>query len=455
MENAIFSGSAYETTISGTINSFDYNSLFLWVYFTITGILLLRIVVSLLSTYRIIKKGTVKNSQLPRVVISGDQVPPFSFFPFAVIPVEEYLSENYTDILDHEAAHIRQGHTFDLVLSELFIAFQWFNPFVWLIKRSIVLNHEYLADNVSLRNKSIKEYQYMLLSFQTGLKNISLVHSFNSLIKNRIIMINKKPSCKYATLKNILILPLLLFVVYAFATPEYHYSAAPSNDYTMPIYLPPVIIQKEIKGIVLKEDGKPLEGVNIRNTGTMGNASMKFSGSDGRFILYNIEADAYLSFSLRGYKSQSVKADFISEMIIKMVEDPDYKEPDYEAAPKDRNSPQIPLVVLDGVVTKEPAAVINSKLGAELGTIINLSPKEATEKYGEAGKNGATEIYSRKKAAELGIKMPFRRNGPDDYPSFQGANYAKFNDWVVSKIKYPSEATNQRNSGACNCLLYS
>ena len=123
-------------------------------------------------------------------------------------------------------------------------------------------------------------------------------------------------------------------------------------------------------------------------------------------------------------------------------------------APKDKNSPPIPLVVLDGVVTKEPAAVINSKLGAELGTIINLTGKEATDKYGEAGKNGVTEIYSRKKAAELGIKIPFRRNGPDDYPTFQGANYISFNDWVVSQIKYPSEAVNQRNPGAYNCKLY-
>ena len=54
------------------------------------------------------------------------------------------------------------------------------------------------------------------------------------------------------------------------------------------------------------------------------------TGSDGRFIIYNAQEDAYLSFFLRGYKNKSVKADFTSEMIIKMVKDPDYKEPDYE-----------------------------------------------------------------------------------------------------------------------------
>jgi len=440
MENLIFPESTYESTISGTINTFDYNNLFIWIYFTITGLFLLRIVVSLISTYRIIKKGSVQNDQFPKVIVSENQLPPFSFFPYAVIPVEDYKSGNYTEILDHEFAHIRQGHSFDLLLSELFIAFQWFNPFMWLIKRSIMLNHEYLADHVSLSNKSVKEYQYRLLNIKTGLKNISLAHNFNSLIKNRIIMINKKPTRKYATLKNILILPVVAFVLYAFATPEYHYSAATSNDNALSIYQPTVILQKEVKGIVLKEDGKPLEGVNIMSTGTMGNSRGTNSGSDGRFKIYFAEEDTYLSFMLRGYKEQSIKADFTKEMIIKMVKDPDYKEPKYENAPKE-GAPPMPLVTLDGVITKEPIAVINSKLGAELGTIKYLSGKEATDKYGEAGKNGVTEIYSRKKAAELGIKIPFRRNGPDDYPTFQGDNYTKFPDWVVSQIKYPAEAT--------------
>ncbi len=137
----------------------------------LAGLLLLRGVISLISTYRIIKKGSVKNNQFPKVIISENQLPPFSFFPYVVIPAEDYKSGNYIDILDHESAHIRQGHTFDLLLSELFIAFQWFNPFVWLIKRSIILNHEYLADHISLsHNNSVKEYQFRLLNFQTGLK---------------------------------------------------------------------------------------------------------------------------------------------------------------------------------------------------------------------------------------------------------------------------------------------
>ena len=95
---------------------------------------------------------------------------------------------------------------------------------MWFIKRSVILNHEYLADRVSLlNNKSVKEYQYRLLNFRADLKSISLAHNFNSLIKNRIIMINKKPSSVLATFKNLVILPMVAIVAYAFATPEYTY----------------------------------------------------------------------------------------------------------------------------------------------------------------------------------------------------------------------------------------
>ena len=445
IENTFFSGIAYQTATPITLNSFDYTRLFIWIYFTISGLVLLRGVISVISTFRIIKKGSIKTSNFPKVVISDAQLPPFSFFPYAVIPAGDYNDGNYNDILDHEFAHIRQWHTFDLLLCELFIALQWFNPFVWLIKRSIILNHEYLADHVSLSNKSVKEYQYRLLNFQAELKHISLAHNFNSLIKNRIIMINKKPTRKYATLKNILILPIVAIVAYAFATPEYRYVTPGANPLT--INQASAIIEKEVKGIVLNEESSPLGGVNIGCTGTMGYSRGATTSSDGRFNMYYVQEDAYLSFSARGYKSQTEKADFTSEMTIKMIKEPDYKEPNVRIASRDGVPLTNPIIVLDGVITNEPPTVINSKLGTELGTIINLSPKDATAKYGEAGKNGATELYTKKKAAELGIKIPFRRNGPDDYPTFQGEYYLSFNDWVVSKIKYPSEARTKEIQG--------
>lgn len=303
------------TTLSGSVNSFDYNRLITVIYFVIAGIMLFRIIISLISTYRIIKGGRIRNNQFPKIVISDNEVPPFSFFPYAVIPSEDYKTGNYKDLLDHEFAHIRQGHTFDLMLSELFIAIQWFNPFIWLIRRSIVLNHEYLADRVTImNNKSVKEYQYRLLNFQSGLKNISLAHSFNSLIKNRIIMINKKPTRKYAMLKTIMILPVVALSVYAFATPDNSKKVTTVSE-TLAILKQPAKIQSFQKSIFSKTSeaevlkflgmnaGYPQEARNASDTGRV-------------YVVVKLEKGGIIKECKAFTEKAGIKAPFLPEVVI-------------------------------------------------------------------------------------------------------------------------------------------
>ncbi len=421
-------------------NSFDYSGLIVLIYYILTGLFLSRVIISLVRTFCIIKKGKVKVSQFPKVVVSDDNVPPFSFFPFAVIPAEVYDSENYADILDHEFAHIRQGHTFDLLLIELIISIQWFNPVIWFMKRSVILNHEYLADNVSLKDKGIKEYQYRLLNFQSGLKHISLAHNFDSLIKNRIIMINKKPSGKIAVLKNLLLLPLAIFVAYAFATPEYHY--IPKVPDTVTIAAENEIIQKEVRGTVLTEAGTPIEKACAMNTGTPGNSSMVFTGIDGRFSISNIPSDASLIFSCIGFKSQTIKADFADEMIVKLIKNPDY------TGIRIPGSLQNALIVIDGVISDKPQADVLRDINVVQIENMSVIPGNAGQrKYGEQGKNGVIEISTKKKTTGSGIKVPYIRQTADDYPTFQGNPYGSFKDWLRGKINYPSEAIAKGISG--------
>jgi len=215
----ILSGTSLEATVAGKITSFDLNSIIIWIYFLITSLFLLLILSSLMRTFMIIRKGTIKDNKFPKLVLSEMEHPPFSFFPYIVIPRKTFERGDYLEILEHETAHIKQGHTFDLLFSELLIAFLWFNPFIWLIKRSIVLNHEYLADNFLLKSScNVKEYQYKLLNIPNSLMNVPLAHNFSCLIKNRIVMINKKPTRNYVALKSIIILPLVatLFLMFSF-----------------------------------------------------------------------------------------------------------------------------------------------------------------------------------------------------------------------------------------------
>jgi beta-lactamase regulating signal transducer with metallopeptidase domain len=231
----IISGTHIQTNVSEKIISFDFYNLLVWLYFLIAGIILFRGLISVTRTYTIIRKGTVLDIKFPKLIISDIEHPPFSFFPYVVIPRRTYESGDYLELLEHENTHIRQGHTFDLLLSELLIAFQWFNPFMWLIKRSIVLNHEYLADNFSLKvSNNIKAYQYRLLNIQANLNIVPLAHNFSSLIKYRLVMINKKPSHNYAALKNILIIPIvaILFLMFSFKTA----SNPPKSVYQEPLF---------------------------------------------------------------------------------------------------------------------------------------------------------------------------------------------------------------------------
>jgi hypothetical protein len=208
-------------TIDEAVNrdSFDFNNLIIWIYYSISTVLLFKLSISIIRTLWIINKGTLIKTSFPKVILSKIDHPPFSFFPYVVIPARIYDSTDYSQILTHENAHIKQGHTFDLLLTEFFIAFLWFNPFIWLIRRSSVLNHEYLADNISIKaSHDIKEYQYKLLNLNKSLMHVPLAHNFSSLIKNRIVMINKKPTRNYAALKSLLILPVIaiLFVMFSF-----------------------------------------------------------------------------------------------------------------------------------------------------------------------------------------------------------------------------------------------
>jgi hypothetical protein len=260
----ILSGTVIGANMSEKINSFDLSNLFTWFYLSITGFFMLRTLLSMVRTFMIIRKGTVQDSRFPRIVLSDIDHPPFSFFPFVVIPGKIFNSADYPEILAHEKAHIRQGHTFDILLSELLLVFLWFNPFMWLIKRSMILNHEYLADNYSLKGScSVKEYQYKLLNIPKGLMNVPLAHNFSSLIKNRIVMINKRPTRNYAALKNIIILPVaaILFVMFSFK-PE---SDSTGNGYQKSLFSKSS--ESEILKFFAMNAGYPQEARNSNDTG--------------------------------------------------------------------------------------------------------------------------------------------------------------------------------------------
>ena len=145
----------------------------------------------------------------------------FSFFNKVL--VDEQLRGRET-IMDHEMVHVRQWHSLDVIFLELFAAFNWFNPVAFAYKRAIRNIHEFIADETAaatLEHKS--EYAILLVSNAFGTQSQKLTNSFynHSLLKKRLIMLNKNKSQKVAILKYGLSVPLFaLMIVLSSATIE-------------------------------------------------------------------------------------------------------------------------------------------------------------------------------------------------------------------------------------------
>ena len=148
-------------------------------------------------------------------------IAPFSWMIYIVISRED-LEENGREILIHEAAHIRNCHSWDLLIADICIFFQWFNPGAWLLKQELQNIHEYEADETVINEGvNAKEYQLLLIKKAVGTRLYSMANSFNhSKLKKRITMMLKEKSNPWARLKYLYVLPLAAIAVTAFARPE-------------------------------------------------------------------------------------------------------------------------------------------------------------------------------------------------------------------------------------------
>ncbi|ORL43967.1 M56 family metallopeptidase, partial [Zunongwangia atlantica] len=122
------------------------------------------------------------------------------------------------EILEHEEAHVRQKHTLDLLILEVLQIIFWFNPLFIFIKKSMRLNHEFLADEAVLKqNFSPLAYSNLLLESSINSHQNGITSSFKqSLIKKRILMISNSFSGKRIGLKMGLLLPVICCCVYFF-----------------------------------------------------------------------------------------------------------------------------------------------------------------------------------------------------------------------------------------------
>ena len=155
------------------------------------------------------------------IAIVPGKVSPYSWWHYIVLSEEDYEGTN-GEILAHELAHLSRHHSTDIMLCELFVIFQWFNPAIYLLKQELQSIHEYEADMAVIQNGfNPTQYQLLLIKKAVGSSSYTLANSLNhSSLKKRITMMLRKRSNRWASLKAFGFLPLAALMLSAFARPE-------------------------------------------------------------------------------------------------------------------------------------------------------------------------------------------------------------------------------------------
>ncbi len=154
-----------------------------------------------------------------RVIVHSDIKTPSSWMRWIILNPSDV---NTRAIINHELAHIRLGHSWDMLFCEFTCRMLWCVPFAWMLRQDLRDVHEFQADRRVL-STGIKdeEYQLLLIRKATGAGLQPVVNALNqSPIKRRFKMMYTKPSRRWVALKAAYLLPLSLMALMAFARPQ-------------------------------------------------------------------------------------------------------------------------------------------------------------------------------------------------------------------------------------------
>ena len=406
---------------------------------------------SLIRLFRLIHSG--KREKLENgttLVVHEQEIAPFSWMKYIVISRKD-LEENGREILIHEAAHIRHRHSIDLLVADICIFFQWFNPGAWLLKQELQNIHEYEADETVINEGvNAKEYQLLLIKKAVGTRLYSMANSFNhSKLKKRITMMLKEKSSPWARLKYLYVLPVAAIAVTTFARPEVsdkveEISSVKVNDLaaivetkvvesvgdtTKPadVKYVPTEVRKQLKGtpvFELVEEMPEFPGggmsalmgylkdnmrypASAKEKGTQGRVTVQFVvDKDGsikepkllRSVDKDMDAEALRLISNMPkwkpgrQKGQPVAVKYTVPVMFSLDDDKLEKTSSANGITVEgyAGNGKEPLYIVDG---KEVTPSVMSALDPDkIERVTVLKDKSATELYGEKGKNGVLLI---------------------------------------------------------------
>ena len=201
--------------ISGTpVRVFSVELMVKFLYGVVTAIFFVRFLVNIVKILWKIRASVPAMDLKARICLVEEQTLPYSFFNRIVVNRIEFENDLIdTELLFHEQAHCSQNHSVDIIAIELLKTVLWFNPFVWLFKNVIQINHEYMADHTVVTTNNRDRYQHILVNLALRNSSTYLASDFNySLTKKRLMMMTIKNARDHAAIKRIAAIPLFLIL---------------------------------------------------------------------------------------------------------------------------------------------------------------------------------------------------------------------------------------------------
>jgi len=248
---------------SGHLNrpfGFSHEKWLIIIYLIPTIFLICMFLIRLLRLCRISDNTMHDKTRWIKLYLSSVISSPFSFFNRVYCKPEDIGKSYFRIILLHELGHIRQGHSLDILFTEVYCAIQWFNPLVWLYRRSLRAVHEYLADTSVLKagiDPLTYQEEIVLQSLRTFRKSVIAQEFTGRYLRRRLTMISTAASPSIKRLNFLIMVPLCLYFLFLFRNTQ---AQDPIAEFNLPL----------TKGSVSSLFGKrihPLTGKTVFHNG--------------------------------------------------------------------------------------------------------------------------------------------------------------------------------------------
>ncbi|MBL6448989.1 TonB family protein [Fulvivirga sp. 29W222] len=217
------------------------------------GVIVVMLTLFLHQVYQIINFRRLKKDVIIRqtkhlIIPTDGQLPTFAFFNMIFFDNTAPLSElEKKKIMEHEAVHVSQRHTLDILVLELVKILFWINPVAWWMHRSLRDIHEYLADQSIIKNSDSESYSSLLAKMALRQMSISLGHHFNKSMTLKRIKMIKSPKTKFKNWKWVSMILIVGMVITVFSCNDVNEVMETATQKQIPAELEPELkrLQKQ------------------------------------------------------------------------------------------------------------------------------------------------------------------------------------------------------------------